>query len=85
MRSTSKRKKRSAAVAVAFGLVLKELRTRKGLSEQSLATTAGVGSRDIIAIERGVREPTLVMLFKLAHALDVEPSSLLSRMEQKLQ
>jgi transcriptional regulator with XRE-family HTH domain len=70
--------------AAAFGLILKELRTRKGLSEASVASSVGVDANYIADIERGAREPTLVMVFKIAGALEITPSMLIGRMQRKL-
>jgi transcriptional regulator with XRE-family HTH domain len=54
------------------------------MSQQTLASLVEVDVDHIAEIERGEREPTLVMLFKLAEALGVEPSLLILRMERKL-
>jgi transcriptional regulator with XRE-family HTH domain len=54
------------------------------MSQESLAFAAGVEVGQIAEIERGVAEPTLVMLFQLAGALDLEPSRLIARMEREL-
>jgi DNA-binding XRE family transcriptional regulator len=74
-----------APAVIAFGLVLQELRQRRRLSRDSVASLVDVESEDIAEIERGTREPTLVLLFKLANVLGVEPSELIARMERKLQ
>jgi transcriptional regulator with XRE-family HTH domain len=69
---------------IAFGRALKELRVRARLSQENLASSVEVNVEHIAGIERGEREPTLVMLFKLAEALGVDPSVLIARMERKL-
>jgi len=69
----------------AFGLVLRELRRQKGLSQEAVASLTGLEVVELQGLERGMREPTLALIFKLARALGVEPSELLSRMERKLQ
>jgi transcriptional regulator with XRE-family HTH domain len=78
-------KNKRARAITAFGEVLQEARTRRGLSQESLAMLVGIHSTHLDELEKGSREPTLVLLFKLADALKVEPSVLLSRMERKLQ
>lgn len=70
--------------AVAFGTVLREMRLRRGLSRQTLAISSGVPPLLIAGIERGDLEPTIVTLFRLAEALDVSASDLVSRMEALL-
>jgi transcriptional regulator with XRE-family HTH domain len=52
--------------------VLKEMRLRKGWSQQDLANRSGVGQDTISGIELGRHEPRPSTLRKLAGALDVE-------------
>jgi transcriptional regulator with XRE-family HTH domain len=78
-------KSKRARAITAFGEVLQEARTRRGLSQSSLALLVGIDPAHLDELESGTREPTLVLLFKLADALKVEPSALISRMESKLQ
>lgn len=54
------------------GVRLKELRRSKGLSQEKLAEKANVNSKYLSRMERGTENPTLDMLIKLSHALDVE-------------
>jgi transcriptional regulator with XRE-family HTH domain len=74
-----------SSAAIAFGLALRELRTKKQLSQQSLAALADVDFKFVTQIEQGIRQPTLTTIFKLAVGLNVEPSELVARMERKLQ
>jgi transcriptional regulator with XRE-family HTH domain len=69
---------------IAFGRALKELRVSARLSQETLASSVDVDVEHIAGMERGEREPTLVMLFKLAAALEVDPSVLIAHMERKL-
>jgi transcriptional regulator with XRE-family HTH domain len=69
---------------VAFGVVLRELRNKRDLSQDDVASMAGLSQAFIAGIELGHREPTLVTLFRIATALDVPPSDLLARMERVL-
>jgi transcriptional regulator with XRE-family HTH domain len=70
--------------AIAFGRVLREARICKGLSISAIAQQAGVSPRRITRMEEGEREPNLVMLFRLASALDVGPSELVARVDRLL-
>lgn len=70
--------------ALAFGRVLRDLRIRKGLSMGDIAQHAGVSPRRIMRMEQGEREPNLVLLFRIASALDVAPSELVSRVDRQL-
>lgn len=54
------------------------LRRSKGLSQEKLAEMAGVSGSYIGYLERGERTPSLVLLSKIADALDVEITMLLT-------
>ncbi len=59
------------------GLNLKEIRLGRGLSQEALAFECGLHRTYISGVERGVRNPTVLGLEKIATALDVPPSRLL--------
>lgn len=65
-----------------FGTRLKELRTRKGLSQRQLAELMSVSNAAIANWEVGKRLPDLNMLSRLADCLEVEPSALLDDLEE---
>jgi transcriptional regulator with XRE-family HTH domain len=67
-----------------MGKVLREQRGARGLSQEALALNADVDRTFVSQIERGIRQPTLTTLWKLAHALNVQPSTLVARMERIL-
>jgi len=75
---------RADQVSAAFGRVLREQRVTAGVSQEALALSADVDRTFVSQIERGIRQPTLTTLCKLARALDVQPSTLVSRMERLL-
>ena len=50
-----------------------------GLSQESLALEADVDRTFISLLERGMRQPTLETLFKLAAVLEVAPATLVAR------
>lgn len=61
------------------GEKIKLLRLEKGLSQAELAKAAGYDSRSSISkIEKGESDPSQKMLIKIANALDVKPSDLIS-------
>lgn len=64
-----------------FGEILKELRNRKNLSQEELATDCGLDRTYISLLERGLRQPTLGTLFKLAEVLGVSPSWIVKQLE----
>jgi len=61
-----------------FGKRLKELRMKKKLSQEELADIAGLDRTYISSCERGIRNISLINIYKLAHALGVASAELLS-------
>lgn len=55
-----------------IGQRIKELRKRKGLSQEELAERAKTSINYLSRMERGTENPTLDMLLKIADALEVE-------------
>jgi transcriptional regulator with XRE-family HTH domain len=55
----------------AFGRALREWRTRRGLSQLTLAVDAGISSRHLSFVETGRAQPSREMVLLLARALDV--------------
>ena len=69
----------STSIPAAFGLVLRDLRQRAGLSQEALADAAEVDRTYVSLLERGLRQPTLETLFSLSRALNVSPSTMVSK------
>ena len=69
---------------MAFGLVLKEIREDRQVSQEALALAAGLDRTYISLLERGHRQPTLGSLFALAGALEVAPRTMVARVEKHL-
>ena len=65
----------------AFGKVLRTLRLEHGLSQEALALEAGIQRNYVSLIERGINQPTITIIFKLATALEVHPSQLIELVE----
>jgi transcriptional regulator with XRE-family HTH domain len=64
-------------VVVYIGEKLKEIRTRRFLTQEELADKAEVSHSTIVNIERNHAEPQFRTIRKLAKALDVEPTEFL--------
>lgn len=62
----------SGKVKKDFGKRLRKLREEKGWTQEELADKAGMHFTYIGQIERGVRNPSLINLYKLARALGVK-------------
>ena len=59
------------------GVKLKRLRRDSGLSQEGLAFESGLHRTYISGVERGVRNPTVLVLEKIAVALKVPAAKLL--------
>ncbi|MEI7430883.1 MAG: helix-turn-helix transcriptional regulator [Betaproteobacteria bacterium] len=64
-------------ISVEFGVRVRKFREKKSWSQEDLAEHSGLHRTYISGVERGVRNPTLEVVAKLAIALDVTPSILL--------
>ena len=67
-----------------FGKVLRELREAKNISQEKLAEYCELDRTYISLLERGLRQPTITTLFKVAKALDIAPSKLIEKVENHL-
>lgn len=61
----------------AFGLRLKQLRTWRHLTQESLAKKAGLSAQYIARLEQGRMSPGLLRIWDLADALAIRPAELL--------
>lgn len=62
----------------AFGLVLRNLRRGRGISQEDLALESGLDRTFISLLERGLRQPTLRTLIQLANSLGLAPEDLVA-------
>jgi transcriptional regulator with XRE-family HTH domain len=68
----------------AFGAAIRELRQRRGLSQQALATLAEVERTYLTEVELGRRNVTLINVGRLALALGVGVGELMTVAERHL-
>jgi transcriptional regulator with XRE-family HTH domain len=59
------------------GLNVRRFRQERGWSQEELAFESGLHRTYISGVERGVRNPTVLVLHELAAALKVAPANLL--------
>ncbi len=76
--TTEARRFTRSTTARAFGDVIRELRTARGLSQESVAERGGFDRTYLSLLERGLRTPTITAIFRLAGALDVTAEILVS-------
>jgi transcriptional regulator with XRE-family HTH domain len=69
---------RAPAAGEVFGERLRELRAKRGLTQQALADLVGIPNSHVSAMERGVKLPTLLTVLRLAVALECKASALIS-------
>ena len=77
--------RRETAFLQALGDAVRQARKRRGLSQEQLGFESGLDRTYISGVERGVRNPTVQSLRRLADALDTRPSRLLRRAEDALE
>jgi transcriptional regulator with XRE-family HTH domain len=70
---------RRQKVAMAFGRVLRELRHARGLSQEQLASLGDFDRTYPSLLERGLRTPTLTVIFRLADVLGITASALVAK------
>jgi transcriptional regulator with XRE-family HTH domain len=75
---------RAEQISTVFGQVLREQRLSRQLSQEELALAADVDRTFVSQMERGIRQPTITTLMKLAGALNIQPSTLIVQMEKLL-
>ena len=61
---------------VKIGQSLKAKRSKRFMTQEQLASAAGISARQLVRIERDEVEPRFSTILKLAEALEVEPSEL---------
>ncbi|MDE3074825.1 MAG: helix-turn-helix transcriptional regulator [Chloroflexota bacterium] len=62
-----------------FGDAVRKARRARSVSQETLAFTSGLDRTFVSAVERGVRNPSLLSVYALADALEVEIADLFSR------
>ena len=66
----------------AFGRVLRELRTERGLSQEAFAFECGLNRQFISLLELDGRAPSIDTIYKVAAGLKMQGSDLLKHVEE---
>ena len=69
---------------LAFGVVIRRLRTTKELTQEQVSWNTGMSRVYISELERGLREPGLGTILKLARCFGVQASEIMAAVEQEL-
>lgn len=69
-------------VGLEFGRVLRRLRLAAGLTQEQLGQEAGLQRNYVSLMERGVNQPTITTIFKLATALNISASEMITEVEK---
>jgi transcriptional regulator with XRE-family HTH domain len=68
---------------IAFGQRLRALRAERGISQDDLADRTGIHPTAIGRLERGLREPRLKTILRLAEGLGAQPGRLLDYLGER--
>ena len=68
----------------AFGLVIREMRKKRKVSQEALSEEAGLDRTFLSQLETGRKQPSLLTIFQLAAALQTNASELFVQVERKL-
>ena len=74
--------KRDVEINDTYAQTLQSVRGERGLTQQELANESGVSPTYISQMERGIKVPTLQVLFDLCDACNVTPAAFVRRMEK---
>lgn len=65
-----------------IGFVLYDLRIQKAYSQEELANQSEVDRSYISEIERGLKTPSIAIIFRLCSALDIKPWEFIKMVEE---
>lgn len=69
------------SISSEFGQVVRDLREKRGLSQEELADRSGLHRNAVGLIERGQRIPSVETLFALSYGLGIKASTLVAKLE----
>lgn len=84
MSSDKTEKSEFSHVPKEFGQVLASLRKEKEMTQHNLVDSSGLSLRMISDMERGLIQPSLITLFKLAKGLNISILDLIRRLLETL-
>ena len=69
----------------AVGKIIRNLRNKKGVSQDVLSGFAGIARTHLTMIENGDKQANFETLWKIANALDIRPSELVAMIEAEIE
>lgn len=84
MQRRRRQKSPSPTAEKTFGVILRDIRKERGLSQETLAFESGYHATYIGQMERGQKSPSLRTIMNLAGALRTPGSEMLRRVEARL-
>lgn len=72
------------ALESAFGQTLRRLRESKGLSQEELADCCRIHRTYVSQLERGLKSPTLRLVWKICESLETDPLVFIADMKSFL-
>lgn len=74
----------ATTLAWAFADVLKELRAERGISQEALSHGGGGDRTYVSRLENAQNSPTMRALWRISEVLEIAPSEILRRVEERL-
>lgn len=68
----------------AFGMALRDARKKRQLSQLEVASTSGIDRAYVSELERGLGNPSVETMFRLAEAIGASPLELVKQMIDEL-
>ncbi len=69
----------------AVGAVIRSLRKKRRLSQDTVSGLAGIARTHLTMIENGTKQPNLETIWKIAQAMDIKASKLIQLVEDALE
>lgn len=67
----------------AVGIVIQRLRNERGMTQELLSGLAGIARSHLSMIENGSKHPNFETIWRIAYALELQPSDLVHEIEKE--
>lgn len=69
----------------AVGIVIRRLRSKRGISQEVASGLAGISRTHLTMIENGTKQPNLETVWKIAQAFEIPTSELIRQVEAEIE